>query len=117
MKIYDISLKHELTNPDLDKGYLKEVQRLVAHHPEEQEETHLEVMEDTVTDICPGGLLHTVIDKPHKDAWNEYETVQMYVPFEADSKSDDSVLAKLDRIEAQITYTALITDSLIGMED
>lgn len=113
MKIYDSDLNLEITNPDLEKGYLKEAQRFVAHHEEEPEEHHTEVMEDTISELCPYGLQQVIVDKPHRAAWDEYETVQMYVPFEKDSSSDDAVAAKLDRIDAQITFTALMTDTLI----
>ena len=80
MKIYDEEGR-QLDAPDLGKGWLETTQRVVAHHPAEPEipeVTHIEVMEGT------NGLRKLVVDKPAvpaKDAWDEYESVQIYRPY------------------------------------
>ena len=92
MKIYDES-GQVLAAPDLDKGWLETTQRLVAHHPEEPGRpavTHTEVMAGTKD------LRKLVVDelaRPAKDAWNEYETVQIYHPYTPDELSQREQIA------------------------
>ena len=99
MKIYDESLEHELTDPDLTKGELEIAERLAAHHPEQQRQTHLEVMPGSVSKFAPNGLRHVVEDVPYKEAWDEYETVQRYVPY-SDEKLAEIEAAKRAEEEA-----------------
>ena len=127
MKIYDEALKNEITEPDLEKGKLVDAKRLVAHHEEQQRVIHLEIMEGT--DVF-GGLRHEVEDTPYKAAWDEYEDVQKYVPYTkaeldkiaADKKAEEErkaaeeqaeKIARIDAIDAQVTYTAMMTDTLM----
>lgn len=51
------------------------------------------------------------IDNVSKFAWydEDYEEVMMYIP----NPVIDNTPSKLDRIEAQITYTAMMTDTLL----
>ena len=53
----------------------------------------------------------TPIDNVTKFAWadDEYEEVQMYVP----SQEVTEAPTQLDRIEAQLAYTAMMTDTLL----
>lgn len=115
MKIYDEN-NMEIASPDLDKGYLTDEQRLVAHHEavEAVEEVgHYEV----VREYPNGGKdVSWVIDTPGvaaQDAWDEFETVQVYHPFTAEEIADRNEPTQLDRIEAQIAYTAMMTDTLL----
>ena len=74
----------ELTAPDLDLGYLKKERILIAHHPAVPgvpEQWHYET-----TAVYPNGGkdVAKVVDVPGveaKDAWDEYETVQRYIPY------------------------------------
>jgi hypothetical protein len=53
----------------------------------------------------------TPIDNVTKFAWadDDYEDVQMYVPNQEVTKAP----SQMDRIEAQVTYTAMMTDTLL----
>lgn len=51
------------------------------------------------------------IDNVTKFAWadEDYEEIQVYIPYEA----PESEPTQLDRIEAQVTYTAMMTGTLM----
>lgn len=72
MKIYDESGVLLTQQPDLEKGYLTIEQRLAAHHPEQAEQSHIELMPGTED------LRRKVVDVPAREAWDEYEEVQVY---------------------------------------
>ena len=77
---------------DLTKGYL--VDKTIIHH---EAETHTERRE------LPGvTMIYTVVDKP---AWDEM-TEQTYILY-ADHPSEQ------DKLEAQVAYTALMTDTVL----
>lgn len=145
MKIYDETLKNELVDPDLNAGKLELAQRLVAHHDAVEEVWHYEVMKSTITEECPEGLRIAITDTPASDAWDEYETVQKYVLYtteelaeiekkkaeeqEAIKQAEAAATAKaqaeaeqaekiarIDAIDAQVTYTAMMTDTLMVEE-
>ncbi len=83
MRILDKDGK-ELLSPDLSLGRLEADRLLTAHHPavEPVEETwHYEV----VAEYPNGGRdVKKVVDIPGvegKDAWDEYEDIQRYIPY------------------------------------
>ena len=83
MRILDLG-GMELENPDLSLGYLREEKILIAHHDAVeavQEQWHYE----TIAEYPNGGKdVKKVVDVPGveaKDAWDEYETVQRYIPY------------------------------------
>ena len=83
MKILDEN-NVELPSPDLSKGHLVEERLFISHHPAVEaveEQWHYE----TVAEYPNGGKdVAKVIDAPGveaKDAWDEYETIQRYVPY------------------------------------
>lgn len=145
MKIYDETLKNELVDPDLNAGKLELAQRLVAHHDAVEEVWHYEVMKSTITEECPEGLRIAITDTPASDAWDEYETVQKYVLYtteelaeiekkkaeeqkaikqaeaaatakaQAEAEQAEKI-ARIDAIDAQVTYTAMMTDTLMVEE-
>lgn len=146
MKIYDETLENELVDPDLNAGKLEPAQRLVAHHDAVEEVWHYEVMKSTITEECPEGLRIAITDTPASDAWDEYETVQKYVLYtteelaeiekkkaeeqEAIKQAEAAATAKaqaeaeqaekiarIDAIDAQVTYTAMMTDTLMVEEE
>lgn len=146
MKIYDETLKNELVDPDLNAGKLELAQRLVAHHDAVEEVWHYEVMKSTITEECPEGLRIAITDTPASDAWDEYETVQKYVLFTAEelakiakkkAEEQEAIkqaeaaaaakaqaeaeqaekIARIDAIDAQVTYTAMMTDTLMVEEE
>ena len=141
MKIYDETLTTELDSPDLTLGHLEPSKRLVKHHDAVHRQYHYEIMEGTVSEQCPNGLRREVEDVAAAAAWDEYEDVQKYVPYteaelaeiaekkaaeEAQAKADAEVaakaeqeakIAKIDAIEAQATYTAMMTDTLMQEDE
>ena len=83
MKILDEN-NVELPVPDLSKGRLVEERLFISHHPAVEavaEQWHYET-----TAVYPNGGkdVAKVVDVPGveaKDAWDEYETVQRYIPY------------------------------------
>lgn len=116
MKVYDEN-DLEIASPDLERGYLVEAQRFVAHHEAVEAVTEVGHYE-TIAEYPNGGKdVAWIIDTPGvaaKDAWDEFETVQIYHTFTADEIAARNAPTQLDRIEAQVTYTAMMTDTLLG---
>ena len=83
MKILDEN-NVELPSPDLSKGRLVEERLFISHHPAVEaaaEQWHYET-----TAVYPNGGkdVAKVVDVPGveaRDAWDEYETVQRYIPY------------------------------------
>lgn len=73
-----------IMSPDLEKGYLT---------------TRQEIRQDAAP-----------IDNLTKFAWedSDYEEVRVYIPYE----EPDTTPSQLDRIEAQLAYTAMMTGTL-----
>ena len=135
MKIYDADLLHELQNPDLTRGKLESARRVTVHHDAVPASVRYEVMADTITADCPEGLRQE-ITTPAQAAWDEYEEVQRYVPYtdaelaeiaekaqaekaaaKADEKAAKEEEARRDaaeKLNAQVTYTAMMTDTLLA---
>lgn len=142
MKIYDETLNTELESPDLTLGRLEQARRLVAHHNAVERQYHYEVMEGTVTDECPEGLRREVEDVAAAAAWDEYEDVQRYVIYtdaelaeiakkeqaekaaaEAATKAAEQAAKEeaarrdaSEKLNAQVTYTAMMTDTMLQEE-
>lgn len=115
MKIYDEN-DRKIEAPDLSKGYLTEEQRLAAHH--EAVEAVAEVGHyETIAEYPNGGKdAAWIIDTPGaaaQDAWDEFETVQIYHPFTGEEIAARNAPTQIDRIEAQVFYTAMMTDTLM----
>lgn len=141
MKIFDAALETELQNPDLTRGKLESARRVTVHHDAVPASVRLEVMADTVTADCPEGLRQE-ITTPAQDAWDEYEDVQRYVPYtdaelakiaekaqaekaaadaaaKAAEEAEKAEAARRDaaeKLNAQVTYTAMMTDTLLAEE-
>lgn len=142
MKIYDAALLHELQNPDLTRGKLETAQRVTVHHEAVPASVRYEVMADTITADYPNGLRQEIIT-PAQEAWDEYEEVQRYVPYtdaelaeiaekaEAE-KSEAEAIAKsaeqaakeeaarrdaAEKLNAQVTYTAMMTGTMLPEEN
>lgn len=142
MKIYDETLTTELESPDLTLGRLESARRLVAHHNAVERQYHYEVMEGTVTDECPEGLRREVEDVAAAAAWDEYEDVQRYVIYtdaelaemaakaQAEKAAADAAAKAAEqaakeaadrrdaseKLNAQVTYTAMMTDTMLPEE-
>ena len=83
MRILDLN-GMELENPDLSLGYLTEEEILISHHEAVEaaaEQWHYE----TIAEYPNGGKdVKKIVDVPGveaQDAWDEFETVQRYVPY------------------------------------
>lgn len=141
MKIYDAALETELQNPDLTRGKLETAQRVTVHHDAVPASVRYEVMADTVTADFPEGLQQE-ITTPAQAAYDEYEEVQRYVPYteaelaeiaakaqaekaaaEAAAKAAEQAAKEeaarrdaAEKLNAQVTYTAMMTDTMLPEE-
>ena len=135
MKIYDADLLHELQNPDLTRGKLETAQRVTVHHEAVPASVRYEVMPGTVTADFPEGLRQE-ITTPAQEAWDEYEEVQRYVPYTdaelaeiAEKAQAEKAAAELadkeeaarrdaaEKMAAQVTYTAMMTGTMLPEEN
>ena len=141
MKIYDADLLHELQNPDLTLGKLESARRVTVHHEAVPASVRYEVMPGTVTADCPEGLRQEIAT-PAQDAYDEYEEVHRYVPYtdaelaeiaekeqaekaaadaaakdaEQAAKEDAARRDAAEKMAAQVTYTAMMTDTMLPQE-
>lgn len=142
MKIYDATLEHELQNPDMTLGKLETAKLVTVHHEAVPASVRYEVMTGTVTADFPDGLRQE-ITTPAQDAWDEYEEVQRYVPytdaeladiaekaqaekdatdaaakaFEQAAKEEEARRDAAEKLNAQVTYTAMMTGTMIPEEN
>ena len=115
MRILDES-GNEITAPDLSLGDLREEEVLIAHHEAAEaveEQWHYETER-----VYPNGGkdVRRVVDvpgAPAKQAWDEYETVLRYVPYTEAELAAQKAPTWKDIMEAQVMYTALLTDTLL----
>lgn len=120
MKIYDEITKEELTAPDESKGYLYDSQIKTGM----TEDTY-EVMEGTVTEDCPNGLRRLIPGHAVFEACQFYHTytdeeikrMEEQAAAEQAAKDRDERIARIDSIDAQVTYTAMMTDTLMEETD
>lgn len=120
MKIYDEITKEELTAPDESKGYLYDSQIKTGM----TEDTY-EVMEGTVTEDCPNGLRRLIPGHAVFEACQFYHTYtdeeikrmeEQAAAAQADKEREERI-ARIDSIDAQVTYTAMMTDTLMEETD
>lgn len=102
MKIYEETTHQEITEPDLSAGRLY-VGQLVTGRTEE----HLEVMEGTVTEARPEGLRRLV------PAYDIAEPCLFYHRYTEEELAALNQPSRLERVDAQATYTAMMTDTLL----
>lgn len=120
MKIYDEITKEELTAPDESKGYLYDSQIKTGM----TEDTY-EVMEGTVTEDCPNGLRRLIPGHAVFEACQYYHTytdeeikrMEEQAAAEQADKEREERIARIDSIDAQVTYTAMMTDTLMEETD
>lgn len=115
MRVLDIN-GNELDSPDLSIGYLVEDKILIAHHEAAdavQEQWHYE----TIREYENGGKdVEKIVDVPGvaaKDAWDEYETILRYTPYTEEELAQRNAPTWQDAMEAQVMYTALLTDTIL----
>ena len=120
MKIYDEITKKELAAPDESKGYLYDSQIKTGM----TEDTY-EVMEGTVTEDCPNGLRRLIPGHAVYEACQFYHTytdeeikrMEEQAAAEQADKEREERIARIDSIDAQVTYTAMMTDTLMEETD
>ena len=120
MKIYDEITKEELTAPDESKGYLYEGQIKTGM----TEDTY-EVMVGTVTEDCPNGLRRLIPGHAVFEACQFYHTytdeeikrMEEQAAAKQAAKDREERIARIDSIDAQVTYTAMMTDTLMEETD
>lgn len=138
MKIYDATLEHELQNPDMTLGKLETAKRVTVHHEAVPASVRYEVMTGTVTADCPDGLRQEVTT-PTQESYEEYEEVQRYVPYtdaelaeiaekaqaekdaadaavksaEQAAKEEEARRDAAEKLNAQVTYTAMMTGTML----
>lgn len=105
MKIYREGTTEELQQPDLSAGFVYDGQRVTG-----RTEEHLEVMEGTVTEDRPGGLRRLV---PAQDITEACQYYHPYTEEELAARAAAEQPSQLDRVDAQATYTAMMTDTLL----
>ena len=108
---------------------------MTVHHDAVPASVRYEVMADTVTADCPEGLRQE-ITTPAQAAWDEYEEVQRYVLYtdaelaeiaekaqaekaaaEAAAKAaEQAAKEEAEKLNAQVTYTAMMTDTMLPEE-
>ncbi len=94
MKVYDESNQLLPTALDLEKGWLEHTQRLVQYHPAQVEKSHVEVMPGTTR------LRHLVVDQPAREAWDEYENVQIYHPYTSEELAERNKPTESERLDS-----------------
>lgn len=108
MKIYDELTNEELISPNLNVGYLYTSRRIVGHVDDSYE-----IMEGTITEKCPDGLRRLI------PAHNIYEDCQFYHTYtdaEIAERNKPTLDDRITTVEAQATYTAMMTDTLMTEE-
>jgi hypothetical protein len=84
MRVFDETKTNELTEYDLEKGYLKDDRIFIAHH-EAVEAVEGEGHYETVNTYPNGGKdVEWVIDVAAvaaKEAYDEYEDIKIYIPY------------------------------------
>lgn len=99
MKIYDENTRQELVSPDLEAGCLYNGVHVTGQT--------MEVMESTVTESRPDGLRRLV------DVTEPCQYYHTYTEAEKAAAAGAEQPSRLERLEAQATYTAMMTDTLL----
>lgn len=102
MKIYNQEKTQILENPDLSAGRLQKDKILVASHPAVAEKSAAEYAAEleaqgatveqirgkfyNVVKVFPNGgkTVREIKGTPAQEAWNEYEDIQVYIPYTAE---------------------------------
>ncbi len=83
MRIFNQDKTQEITNPDLTLGYLVNDRLFIAHHeatPEIKMQGHVEPFTNEFG-LPDENFVIDVEYSPARDAWDEYENIQVYIPY------------------------------------
>lgn len=89
MRILDES-NNEITEPNLDLGYLKAESLFVTHHEAIPERERIERIDyENPIKVYPNGgkIVGTIVEQEYQaaqDAWDEYEDIQRYILYTED---------------------------------
>ena len=117
MRILDQN-DNEITNPNLEKGHL-EIEQIVTNHHDAVSaspgKSHIEV----VKEYPNGGKdVITVWDEEPveaKDAWDEKETIQRYIPYTADELAEQQKQEE-EQKKAELTPTnSVLSDAMVDL--
>lgn len=108
MKIYDEITNEELTSPDLSAGYLYTDRRVAEHVPESRE-----VMQGTVTEENPQGLMRII---PAHDVYEDCQYYHAYTAEERAERDKPTAEQRLDALESANNDIILMMADLIGGE-
>lgn len=117
MRILDQN-DNEITNPNLEKGHL-EIEQIVTNHHDAVSaspgKSHIEV----VKEYPNGGKdVITVWDEEPveaKDAWDEKETIQRYIPYTADELAEQQKQEE-EQKKAELTPTnSDLSDAMVDL--
>lgn len=146
MKVYDEKLMVELKEYDLTKGYLEDAQIVSKHHEATPRKFHLEVMQhdsisglrhevedapaqpawdeyETVKRYVPytDEELAAIAERKKQEEEDakaaEEELKRAQEEHDRQIKEEEARRELLDKIDAQVTYTALQTDTLLPSEE
>lgn len=115
MRYFDENNK-EIVSPDLTLGYGIQDKLLTAHHEAEagtEEVGHYEVIREYPNGGRDVEWIVDVPGSPAKEAWDEYEDILRWHWYTDEELAEMSRPSQLDMIEAQVLYTALMTDTLL----
>ena len=105
MKIYDEITNEELTSPDLSAGYLYTARRVAEHVPESRE-----VMQGTVTEENPQGLMRIIT------AHDVYEGCQLYHAYTAEELAERDKPTLQEQVDANAAAILELAQMLAGGE-
>lgn len=111
MRIFDETKTYEIPESriDLEKGYLKDDSRFIAHHDAVAERAEVGHYETIATYDNGGQDIEWVVDIPYiapQEAYDEYEHIQVYVPY-TDEQLAEREIATLKRNLADTDYQAI----------
>lgn len=105
MKIYDEITNEELTSPDLSAGYLYPARRVAEHVPKSRE-----VMQGTVTEENPQGLMRII------PAYDVYEDCQYYHAYTAEELAEREKPTLQEQVDANAAAILELAQMLAGGE-
>lgn len=98
MRIFDETKTTELAEVDLAKGRLQPDKLFIAHHEAVAEQWHREVVR---TYPNGGKLARRVVDVPAREAFDEYEDIQVYVPY----TPEELATMEIEQLKAHLSAT------------
>lgn len=117
MRILDKN-NNEIQNPDLEKGYLTSETIVIAHHEATEAspgKSHIEVIKK-----YPNGGRDaiTVWDEEPveaKDAWDETETIQRYIPYTEDELNELAEQAEAEHKSRLTPTNSELSDAMVDL--